>query len=224
MSQSRLLLLGICLALAACHRIEVELDARSAALTKLDASGQLMAATEGPWACVRDARTGLVWENKTDDEGLHHGAWTFAWRDPAWPKQAQGTCNQEVFSSCDTAELVRLANLEGRCGFRDWRLPTPDELATLLDTTLPAPGPKVIACYLPYTQRGSYWTGAPGVASGRQSGQAYETLDFATGEQRALLFNRSAYVRLVRGPVFEGSVEGRNEAIGGDSGTRQSLP
>ena len=193
-----LLALGL---VAGCERIEVDYEARDAELSKLDIAGAPLAPTAGPWACVHDAGTGLTWEVKTGDEGVHHGGWTFTWRDPSWPRQAQGTCPPALFDSCDTAQLVARTNRERLCGYDDWRLPTAAELETLLDLRVPKPGPRVIGCYFPYTQRGSYWTSDRAEPVGRQRGRGYASIDFATGTSRGLLFNRSLYVRLVRGPM-----------------------
>lgn len=187
------------LALAACERLEVPYDERDADLTKLDADGVAMPPDAGPWSCVHDAASDLVWEVKTDDEDVHHGGWTFTWRDPSWPRQAQGTCAPGAFESCDTATLVAKANRERLCGFDDWRLPTAAELETLVDLRVPTPGPRIVGCYFPYTRRGSYWTSDPAEPVGRQRGHGYLGVDFTSGEQRGLLFNRSLYVRLVRG-------------------------
>ena len=218
------ILLASMFVLPGCNRLEIELDPRAADFTKLDAAGQAMAPNAGPWACVADRATGLVWENKSGDEGLHHGAWTYTWRDPSWPVQAQGTCAAGVFASCDTAELVRAANVEGRCGFTDWRLPTEAELRTLIDTRVPHPGPQIHDCWFPFTERGSYWTAERGIPAGRQRGVAFQALDFARGEHRALLFNRAAYVRLVRGPVWRSSIERGDKTIGGDLTPGEPVP
>lgn len=223
--RNRILGLALCLLVVpGCNRFDMSPDPRATDFTKLDAAGEVMAPDAGPWACVADRATGLVWENKSGDEGLHHGAWTYTWRDPSWPVQAQGTCTAERFASCDTAELLRIANAEGRCGFSDWRLPTEQELATLFDPRVPAPGPQIYACWFPFTERGSYWTAERGTPEGRQRGVAFRALDFARGEHRALLFNRAAYVRLVRGPVWRPSIERGDESIGGDLAAGKSVP
>ena len=39
--------------------------------TKLDSSGNILAASATQWSCVQDNITGLIWEIKTDDGGIH---------------------------------------------------------------------------------------------------------------------------------------------------------
>lgn len=52
--------------------------------TKLDSSGQPLANQQAdyattPWACVQDNVTGLIWEVKTDDGGLHDKDDRYTW-------------------------------------------------------------------------------------------------------------------------------------------------
>ncbi|CAK8712687.1 hypothetical protein GKODMF_04265 [Candidatus Electrothrix gigas] len=52
--------------------------------TKLDSNGeplpdQTVDYATTPWACVKDNVTGLIWEVKTDDDGLHDKDDTFTW-------------------------------------------------------------------------------------------------------------------------------------------------
>lgn len=106
--------------------------------TKLDAEGQpLEADAAAVWSCVRDEVTGLTWESKTNDRGVHDAYSTYSWYDPdpttngGSPGEADGgICGIE---SCDTHGLVTAVNAQGLCGFTDWRLPTREELLSLLD-------------------------------------------------------------------------------------------
>ncbi|MCI5122210.1 MAG: hypothetical protein D3908_13665, partial [Candidatus Electrothrix sp. AUS4] len=52
--------------------------------TKLDSDGQPLddqkaAYATTPWACVKDKVTGLIWEVKTDDSGLHDKDDRYTW-------------------------------------------------------------------------------------------------------------------------------------------------
>jgi len=53
--------------------------------TKLDAGGNPLPASASAWDCVHDNVTGLVWEIKTDDNGLRDKDWEYTWynADPA---------------------------------------------------------------------------------------------------------------------------------------------
>ena len=87
-----------------------------------------------PWACVKDNVTGLIWEVKTDDDGLHDKDWTYTWYEPDSSKnggdagtQNAGSCGST--SPCDTHSYVPAVNAAGWCGAKDWRMPTVDELS-----------------------------------------------------------------------------------------------
>lgn len=201
----------IALLLTACDVPGPAVDRTSFQMRKLDAIGQTMGVKAGPWACIHDKRTGLVWENKTDDASIRDAQWTFSWRDPSWPVGPQGTCNREEIGSCDSASFVATVNAMRLCGFDDWRLPSTNELRTLLDQRVPKPGPLVISCLFANTRRSSYWTSDQVSISGRRSGVGFNSINFANGEERALLFNRSLYLRLVRGPAYKSSQSNRGE-------------
>ncbi|MDO9104919.1 MAG: DUF1566 domain-containing protein [Methylovulum sp.] len=36
------------------------------------------------WACIKDTKTGLIWEVKTSDGGLRDGRWRYSWYDPQY--------------------------------------------------------------------------------------------------------------------------------------------
>ena len=160
---------------------------------KLDADGNTMAPDAGPWQCVVDHRSGLVWENKSRDEGIHHGRWTYVWQGQASRRSGEGSC--AGLSRCDVSEFVRQANLQRWCGFNDWRVPQLAELQTLLDHSYPPPGPLVCPCFLPNTARSSYWA----TTADRQ--RRYVGLNFQTGESNVFPDYAALYLRLVRGPA-----------------------
>lgn len=172
---------------------------------KLDTQGREIGNRQGPWSCVLDRRTGLVWENKSNDEGVHHGDWTYTWMDSgAWAQRAsalsqtpQGSCSK--LRHCNTAALVEYANRQHWCGFSDWRVPELHELAGLLDTSYAAPQPLVCPCFLAHTARSSYWSNSSDRYRRRQG------LNFLSGEISTLPEHASLYLRLVRGPSSAGS-------------------
>jgi len=77
--------------------------------TKLDTNGNALPASATNHVCVRDNVTGLTWEVKTNDGGLRDMNKTYTW---------------------DNAPSYATAvNAAGLCGFKDWRIPNPKELA-----------------------------------------------------------------------------------------------
>jgi hypothetical protein len=102
------------------------------------------------WGCTRDDVTGLVWETKTADGGRRDGEHAFTYYTSAYDPDGQyGGPN-------DATGYVNAVNALGLCSLRDWRLPTPAELLTIVDmgiTTLPT----VDLRFLPNTAANFYW-------------------------------------------------------------------
>lgn len=158
---------------------------------KLDAKGKPVAATDGPWRCVQDPQTGLVWENKSLDEKLHHGKWTYTWAYGRVPGAhiIEGSCT--ALDQCTTAALVAKANQQAWCGLRSWRLPRLQELQSLLDYSYPESAAKVCPCMFSATAASSYWAGDQD-----QSRRLYG-INFKTGEVRSFPEHAALYLRLV---------------------------
>ncbi len=128
--------------------------------TRLGADGQPLAIQNATWAdtgsnaagtrweCVKDNVTGLIWEVKTkhDPTALRHYTATFTWFNPDNTKnggsagtEVSGTaavCNGVADSTkCNTQAYTTAVNAvptgQALCGFRDWRLPSKDDLISL---------------------------------------------------------------------------------------------
>jgi hypothetical protein len=82
---------------------------------------------------VRDDVTGLVWQQT--------------------PPSTQYTW-AGAKTYCSTLSIL---------GGRTWRLPTPIELASLIDDSVASPGPTIYATAFPATPAGNYWTSLPAV-------------------------------------------------------------
>lgn len=147
--------------------------------TKISATGAELPATATAWSCVKDAVTGLMWEAKTADGGLHDANRSF-----------DHSGSEAGYS---TRAFVANVNAAGLCGHRDWRLPTHVELADIVDygTTAPSPFDTKWFAY------------AAGSASWSDTGQSNTTEFFwvlqPDGGFRTLHASERAGARLVRG-------------------------
>ena len=131
--------------------------------TKLDANGtpladQGVAYTSTPWSCVKDNVTGLVWEVKTTDGGIHNKDNTYQWGgDTAIGKghpNAQGTYYDPSWN-----ELVQGSNTDNLCGFYDWRVPTVAELSSIVNKG--TSNPAIDTNYFPNTVINYFWSSSP---------------------------------------------------------------
>jgi hypothetical protein len=173
--------------------------------TKLDDAGQPLADqsvayADTPWACVRDNVTGLVWEVKTDDDGLRDRDSTYTWynEDATNNGGEAGTADGGYCSGgidCDTAAYVAAVNAAGLCGASDWRLPTLEELRSIVDYGVAYPGPTIDAAYFPNAQNGRYWSASPYAG---YSGSAWG-VGFYDGHDPVNYKSYDDAVRLVRG-------------------------
>lgn len=154
---------------------------------KLSSSGEPINIKEGPWLCARDPANGLVWENKSAFEGLHHANWTYTWT--IKNSRQEGSCNS--LTPCHVDEMVRIANQQKWCGKNNWRVPSIDELQTLVDLSYPQPGPLICPCLFPNTKKSSYWA----LSADRQ--HRFVGLNFRNGEVRAFPEHAALYLRLV---------------------------
>ncbi|MCI5193776.1 MAG: DUF1566 domain-containing protein [Candidatus Electrothrix sp. AU1_5] len=183
--------------------------------TKLDSKGdplsdQSVTYASTPWACVQDNVTGLIWEVKTDDGGLHDKDDTFTWynTNPATNGDANGTENEGTncfgydnntaatsATYCNTQAYMNRVNKAGWCGASDWRMPTIKELESLVHygRTFPA----IESNYFPNpvnTVNWSVWSGSPSAGS---ESTAWYVL-FSNGFSDTQSSTENATIHLVR--------------------------
>ncbi|MCI5219361.1 MAG: DUF1566 domain-containing protein, partial [Candidatus Electrothrix sp. LOE2] len=147
--------------------------------TKLDSNGVPLADQNAdyattPWACVRDKVTGLIWEVKTDDGGLHDKDDGYNWynTDSSTNGGSDGYADDDgdicygynsgdSSTFCNTEAYVNRVNAAGWCGVSDWRMPTRNELKSLVNYG--RSWPAIDTGYFPNTvNSNSYvWSGSP---------------------------------------------------------------
>ena len=121
--------------------------------TKLADDGTKLPASATSWSCVQDSVTGLVWEVKTDDGGIHDKDNTYRWGG----KTVQGTGFGNYFPDWDV--LVDGTNGELLCGFSDWRVPSTVELEGLANFNRFSPA--IDIDYFPNTAASNFWSSSP---------------------------------------------------------------
>lgn len=147
---------------------------------------------------ITDTTTMLVWEKKSDDGGIHDK------NDVSYTWSASGSTlpNGTAFAFVDTLNAGNFA------GSRNWRLPTLDELETIVDTGGQRPGRPVVpeafdtncvpGCSITQcscTEPINHWTSTPSVTN---SQQAWHVL-FNTGQSGTGFKTLGFRVRAVRG-------------------------
>jgi hypothetical protein len=163
-------------------------------------------------ACVKDNVTGLMWEVKTDDSGLHDKDDTYTWYNANVFQNGgangdegsnAGTCfgriNGMPATYCNTQAYVERVNAPGQglCAYNDWRMPAVTELQGLLNyQTIDFINPMIDTTFFPNTKPSFFWSASPKNASNALS--AWGVLFFGGN-----VFNNfrsdERSVRLVRG-------------------------
>lgn len=149
---------------------------------KLDFAGNELPDSAATWSCVRDVKSGRVWENKTNDGGLRDYRHTYSWYNSDYAGNALyrpyldpdnnfeqrgmvpnlGKCADTV--NCDTDKFITQVNATGLCGASDWRLPTSYELREIVQNSSVG-YPWNQTKYLPH--RGAVWSSTEKYANGQ---------------------------------------------------------
>jgi hypothetical protein len=131
--------------------------------TKLDAAGRELPDDAAEWLMVRDNVTGLIWEVKQNKDEVedytnpHDADNTYTWYDPNLDSPAdgkQGDCS----TTFDTHQFITALNTANFGGYHDWRLPSREELRSIVDYSIPSPGPAIVVFNFPHCISSDYWS------------------------------------------------------------------
>ncbi|MDP2903835.1 MAG: DUF1566 domain-containing protein [Methylovulum sp.] len=126
--------------------------------TKISSIGAALPVTASSWVCVKDNVTGLIWENKTAGGGLHDG-------DNGYTNYSADYGSGNLGQASDASGFVAAVNQQGLCGSKAWRLPSADELQSLVDYGVAYPGPTIDTAFFPNTQNNAFWSSSPNVGN-----------------------------------------------------------
>ncbi len=192
------ILLGMVALYAASFQPRVESPPASRFI-KINREGLPIDNWSGPWQCVFDQKTGLLWEVKTDDESVHDGYWSYSWFDGNTGVANGGDCYFET-SRCDTMDLLRRTQAANTCGATDWRLPRARELMSLINRQTKPGEPTIATDFFPQTKRGDYWSGEHGqplTGVFRHLGKGALAVNFQEGKVVTLPYRNAAFLRMV---------------------------
>ena len=140
--------------------------------TKLDNNGNALAANATEWSCVQDNVTGLIWEVKTNDDGLRNKDDTYTWynTDPSsnggsvgYADNAGDVCygydSSAPSTYCNIEAFTARINAASLCGASDWRAPSIEELSSIVHYGRANPG--IDVGYFPNNGTGQYWSASP---------------------------------------------------------------
>jgi PKD repeat protein len=102
--------------------------------TKIGASGQTLPFDAAQWSCIKDNVTGLMWEYKSNDGGLHDYKKTYTNYDSTVLDQittSVAPTQAQIDAPTNSLGFRNAVNVEGLCGSIDWRVPSTYELQGL---------------------------------------------------------------------------------------------
>jgi len=133
--------------------------------TKLDVNGNALSGdySDGEvWTCVRDNVTGLVWEHKNRvRNSIRYSETVFEWYDPNPESNGGDEGAQRRCEPHNTYDHVQNANQQAWCGLTNWRLPTTNEIRSIIDYSIPRKTQTnglVSMKYFPNIEYFDYWS------------------------------------------------------------------
>jgi len=153
---------------------------QSSKYTKLDVNSKHLPNSAQSWMMVLDNETSLIWEVKQNKDGINN------YDNP-------NDADNKYLSHESDKKFIKALNAANWGGFSDWRIPSKEELNTLVDSK----GTKrtINTAYFPNTQLSSYWS------SGGERVDFGSSPDYGYGSNRDVSDSKDhgGYVRAVRG-------------------------
>ena len=169
--------------------------------TKLDATGfALTDQSSTTFSCVKDNVTGLIWEVKQTAVGLHNKDDEYTWYNTNAATNggddgevnANASCEGNADNTCNTQAYAARVNIASLCGANGWRLPTREELRSLI--SYDRSDPAIDTTYFPNTRLSFYWSSS---AYAPNSDSAWG-VSFTFGADGVSNKSNFRHVRLVR--------------------------
>jgi hypothetical protein len=125
---------------------------------KMSNDAELIDMESPEWSCVLENNKSLVWEVKSESEGIQYALNTYTWFDGVSGRE-NGSFSKNCYwgKNCNTQSYIEDINKAELCTYSDWRLPTKDELNSIKyywgDSDI-----LIDSNFFPNTQMGTYWT------------------------------------------------------------------
>jgi len=167
--------------------------------TKLDGEGNELPDSAESWVMVRDNVTELIWEVKTKNDDVknyddpHDADNLYTWYNPD-PTSNGGNSGTE--SANDTLDFINSLNSAKYGGYDDWRLPSREELWSIINYGTPQTQALVIdPTFFPCPIIGGYWSSTTSAVYEENAWQFF--FDYGSSDLRNK--SNSQFVRAVRG-------------------------
>ena len=128
---------------------------KSARYVKLDKNGKVLADSVNNWSCVKDNKTGIIWEAKTDDGGMHDKDNRYTFKGKTWYHADAGTLASYAYknSLCGYGYSQKCSNSYNKKCM--WTIPTKEDFKSIIVTGNGSP--TINKKYFPNTESSGYW-------------------------------------------------------------------